>query len=425
MSVKLIWVSFGHLLDNFLLTGTANLSFNCSHSSYIKRKVRVHGDYVVIFNAFNSQRCPPCDREVTITTHGGLGYLRYVPILAENWQAAISFALYVPNEAAFQIATSIMATMQTCSSHANNFATVHFYFPKAEANDSAVLERRLEVLKETRMAVDEQEYTEECGVSSTPWTKHVIPQSALSKQVPYPINAGRNIAIEGATTMYILPSDVKLVPGPRFLSHKFLRMIRERRDLKLEERPDVAFALHLFEVDDKTGDFPMPDKRILMENIRTRRAFRFHIKGCKECYTMPFADEWERGLGPDGSPVEPRDPTSDLPVRIHSKATREGTFAAWDPIVIAMKSAFPRYDERLTWQGKRDRKPQMFEMCAQNFTFAILEEGFLVHQPGVKPLRPQPEWRKAVISRQSALIDGQIRAELVAKYPDAADRCSL
>ncbi|CAG0922247.1 unnamed protein product [Notodromas monacha] len=120
--------------------------------------------------------------------------------------------------------------------------------------------------------------SEECGVSSTPWTKHVIPQSALSKQVPYPINAGRNIAIEGATTMYILPSDVKLVPGPRFLSHKFLRMIRERRDLKLEERADVAFALHLFEVDDKTGDFPMPDKRILMENIRTRRAFRFHIK---------------------------------------------------------------------------------------------------------------------------------------------------
>ena len=54
----------------------------------------------------------------------------------------------------------------------------------------------------------------------------------------------------------------------------------------------------------------------------------------------------------------------------------------WEPIYIADKSLVD-FNERLSWEGRRDKMVQGFEMCLANYDFAILNNGFVIHR-GIK-----------------------------------------
>lgn len=62
---------------------------------------------------------------------------------------------------------------------------------------------------------------------------------------------------------------------------------------------------------------------------------------------------------------------------------RVGEFYRWEPIYIGTNSE-PFYDERLSWEGRRDKMSQGYALCVLDYEFHILNNGFLVHKPGIK-----------------------------------------
>jgi len=44
----------------------------------------------------------------------------------------------------------------------------------------------------------------------------------------------------------------------------------------------------------------------------------------------------------------------------------------------------PLYDEGLSWDGYQDKMAHMHRLCLLNYKFAVLDNAFLVHKPGVK-----------------------------------------
>lgn len=64
-----------------------------------------------------------------------------------------------------------------------------------------------------------------------------------------------------------------------------------------------------------------------------------------------------------------------------AKRTRKRN--SWEPLYIGTNDE-PLYDERLSWDGKRDKMSQMYEMCLLNYDLLILDNAFLVHAPGIK-----------------------------------------
>ena len=66
---------------------------------------------------------------------------------------------------------------------------------------------------------------------------------------------------------------------------------------------------------------------------------------------------------------------------------------------------------------------QMYEMCAKNYEFAVIEDGFLVHQPGIKIATSVPDWRKALIDKQHNTLNTEVIEELRKKFPDSTNFC--
>lgn len=113
---------------------------------------------------------------------------------------------------------------------------------------------------------------------------------------------------------------------------------------------------------------------------------------------------------------------------------RTGYYVHWEPIYIGTH-ADPHYDERLSWEGKSDKMPQVshsallqsssklnniiysqgYALCVMDYEFHILDNAFLVHKPGIKVLKKDN--RRAMLSgKTNQLIRKIIYPELKIMY---------
>ena len=131
----------------------------------------------------------------------------------------------------------------------------------------------------------------------------------------------------------------------------------------------------------------------------------FHFNTCYKCQRIPNFYHWI---------------VSDL----HEKQMR--IFDSWkrsylqkymEPIYVASKSSLlPAFDERLSWEGQRDKMLQAYEMCLADFTFSVLNNGYAIHR-GIKTLSPLEKFDPdEKIGRQNEIIYREIVPELHAKY---------
>lgn len=100
-------------------------------------------------------------------------------------------------------------------------------------------------------------------------------------------------------------------------------------------------------------------------------AIFFHKWVCDSCQNFPDRDKWIGEVG------------SNQTLNIFRVTKRQRDRSAWEPLYIGT-NAEPLYDERLSWDGKRDKMSQMYEMCLMNYDVLILDNAFLVHAPGIK-----------------------------------------
>ncbi|KAI9578977.1 hypothetical protein GQX74_005860 [Glossina fuscipes] len=199
------------------------------------------------------------------------------------------------------------------------------------------------------------------------------------KKLLYPVNVGRNIARDAATTHFILASDIELYPSPGLMKN--------------------VFPLSIFEVE---GSAPVPrDKTELQEFLRTGKAIPFHKRVCASCHGVPKSKEWMAA-----------NETDDLCVFHIGKRT--GYFVHWEPIYIGTH-AEPHYDERLSWEGKSDKMTQGYALCVLDYEFHILDNAFLVHKPGIKVLKKDNR-RAMLASKTNQLIRKIIYPELKIMY---------
>lgn len=95
-----------------------------------------------------------------------------------------------------------------------------------------------------------------------------------SNKILYPVNVGRNVAREEATTHFLLASDIELYPSTNFIPD-FLELIRRQLMIstKATTRPRV-YPLNLFEVQ-KNATVPA-NKTQLVQMLKTNDAIPFH-----------------------------------------------------------------------------------------------------------------------------------------------------
>lgn len=195
------------------------------------------GEFWVLYNYVTANRTYACHESVTYTTHADFTFLDNLQPLIERWRGPISLALYAPGTDFASTLASIRYLRKCSSPLISEYVTFHVYFEAKHLPKT---------IPKQRDAVDGDAYVD-CS-APPPWQNVSVASMYRSlKKLLYPVNVGRNVARDSATTHYILASDIELYPSPGIIGD-FLEMIRRQEGPLLHDKPKV-FPLCLFEVE--------------------------------------------------------------------------------------------------------------------------------------------------------------------------------
>ncbi|XP_014251105.1 beta-1,4-glucuronyltransferase 1 [Cimex lectularius] len=342
------------------------------------------GDFWVLHNYIKAERQFKCWESITYTTHADYTFLDNLEPLLDRWKGPISLAMHAPGYD-FNKSIETIRYLRDCSPQPiSEFVTFHFFFPNKHLP---------KVVPKPWQALEGDKYN--CSLQP-PWVDKATYKA--EKKLTYPINVGRNIAREMATTHYILASDIELYPSPGVIPD-FLDMVK-RHDPPLKHKKPKVFPLSIFELE---ANMSLPsDKTELVAMLKNGTAIPFHKRLCPGCHNVPHTKEWLKANSTMGG------------LRVFHIGKRTGYFIHWEPIYIGTNSD-PFYDERLSWEGKSDKMTQGYILCVLDYEFQILDNAFLVHRPGIKKLKRDPV-RAMQASKTNSLIKYKIFPELKILY---------
>ncbi|VVC30626.1 Hypothetical protein CINCED_3A011468 [Cinara cedri] len=293
-----------------------------------RRRIAQRGDYWVLYNYVAARRWFRCDESITYTTHADFTFLDNLEPLIDRWRGPISVALYTPGADFVPTLSSIRYLRQCGSPLIAEYVTFHLYFGSGHVPKWVPHGDR-----------DINAPVANCS-TPPPWTSATAAYKG-QKKLLYPVNVGRNVARESATTHYVLPSDIELYPSPGVIDG-FMDFVR-RQDPPLRRPKPMVFPLPIFEL---ASNMKLPaDKKELVTMLKNGSAITFHKKVCPDCHTVPKFKEWA------GAKPKPG-------IRVFHTGKRTGYHLHWEPIFIGTHND-PLYDERLSWEGKMDKMTQV------------------------------------------------------------------
>lgn len=113
----------------------------------------------------------------------------------------------------------------------------------------------------------------------------------------------------------------------------------------------VVFVMPVFEV---SSDSPVPEnKEQMMKLLKKQKAVVSHESSCPACQKFPFLEEWMSETTGNLEGGEVIDTMSVL-----GQTYRTLPYRSWEPIHVGTDQD-PMYDERLSWEGMRDKMTQV------------------------------------------------------------------
>uniref|UniRef100_A0A1E1XPP9 Putative glycosyltransferase n=2 Tax=Amblyomma TaxID=6942 RepID=A0A1E1XPP9_AMBSC len=338
------------------------------------------------------------DESVTLTTQATHEFLQHVPVLCSRWQGPVSVAVFAPGTD-YAVVMDKIAFLRRCDDpcvSAN--VTWHIvYDVDHEPPAAVVVNSSADFL---------QSWNGSC--SSDVMGRDYMEFRKMHKMT-YPINVLRNVARRRARTRYVLASDIELYPSANIIP-RFLTLVAERRRRNATEaRAPQVFVLPIFEVQSKQR--PPLTKRVLLQMLHNKTAIFFHKWVCDQCQKFPKREEW----------IE-RVPEDDDALDVLTTTKRDRTKRSWEPIYIGTNDD-PFYAEELTWEGKRDKMSQSYELCLRGYDFHILDNAFLVHAPGIKTIIASEERRRVPYVKVNNAHHARIMNSLKSRYPTLSKDC--
>ncbi|XP_018321905.1 beta-1,4-glucuronyltransferase 1-like [Agrilus planipennis] len=361
-----------------------------------------------------AERSVRCYESVTYSTQGDLNFLDNLVPLVERWKGPVSVSVYAPGTD-FLLALRTIQYLRECTSP---LIKEYLAFNPLLPDDN----------------MQQQEYIR-CEMKPPYQIVNRDQQFKTKNNLLYPINVARNTARVAAQTHFILSSDIELYPSPNFIP-KFLELIAKSEELLQDYKPQSrklccatnilfrflvyyedqvflkdlvincsnimkkVFVLPHFEVDED-NEVPM-DKTTLVKMVENKSAVFFHEHLCRRCHMIPYYNRWLRT------------PESDK-IDVFGKTKRFGLRKSWEPFYVGTNDD-PLFDERLSWEGQKNKMTQNYILCILDYTYIILDNAFLVHKPGIKKAKVQMNKYMEIVNETSVLVKKTIKPEIDSIY---------
>ena len=240
----------------------------------------VDGPYFVLYNFFKASNVYGVNESVTYTTHITTEFIKNVEEIANEWNGPISIAVFAPSVDYCSVVSQIVRLRACGSESVYEKVSWHLYWPKEHP---PILNWK--ILPE--------ENNVSCETKESPQSSHHLEQG-----IGYPINVGRNVARQSASTWYVFACDIELHPS-RNMSQQFISFIKEaasRKHSKLLQFWPQVYVTPVFEVKQTVPR----TKEDLIQQINKGNAVYFHKHICPRCHKIPGLNLWLRNLGRKG-----------------------------------------------------------------------------------------------------------------------------
>lgn len=310
------------------------------------------------------------DLSVTYTTQGSYEFLQHAEQLCKRFDGPVSIAVYAPSSE-FQIAVNLIYYLRECGHPCvrHNISwhmiydtlmkvdnlDIHKYPDEFLIDNNVNLNFNCSVRYKDYMSALTSIYDRDGDRSLNVRAKN---------HLPYPINVLRNVARLSANTKYVLASDIELYPSTNIV-RMFRKMLAKEKKGQLKlvnaEKPHV-YILPIFEVEVNVS---APETKLqLVQMLKKGTAIPFHKWVCDACQNFVDREKW------------PTETVSPKELNIFRSTKRKKTY--WEPLYIGTNDE-PLYDERLSWDGKRDKMSQVTlerVMAIFNLQLPILNSQF-------------------------------------------------
>ncbi|XP_074601557.1 beta-1,4-glucuronyltransferase 1-like [Brevipalpus obovatus] len=392
----------------------AKSSFELSESNYLRHlsnpalssqskwwTIENRTSYTVIKNYIPSENINLIDPDsVTLSTQGTYEFLYHVENLCKRWDGPLSVAVYAPGED-FLASLHLIGFMGMCCDRCvRQNVSWHMIYDMRHGP-------KPEEIKFPAKLINYSEY--DCSTPLEQMISSYENTYRSGNKLPYPINVARNVARLSVKTKYLLASDIELYPSLNIVSmfKKLLERERSSQVPNINPRVPHVYVLPIFEVN--TGLNPPLTKVQLNHMMKKKEAIFFHYWVCDACQNFPDRKEWIDAIPADAS------------LNIFRVTQRLRSRSSWEPLYIGT-NAEPLYEERLTWDGKKDKMSQMFEMCLLNYDLLILDNAFLVHAPGIKRIDMKDQQKRLPFIKLNERTYKTIVSKLVKKYKSVNNR---
>lgn len=365
--------------------------------------------FMTVINYIRANKSFNYNSSITLTTQASTNFLHHTVELCKRWDGPISVAIFSPGEA-LKNAVTLIKFMRMClpapiNACIRDKVTWHFVYNEQQGPSMSELKYPEAYLDRENQPLfsNHDQCPKFLGPDPIDLVKQFEAQLQTTNHPPstlYPINILRNTARLAATTRYVLASDIELYPSIDLVP-KFINFV-SNHNVRAEHKSDkYVFTLPIFEV--KANCSPPKTKSDLLKMIVKGDAIFFHKYVCDACQNFPNRLEW----------IKEHENDEKSPIFIATKRVRSRN--SWEPIFIGTNED-PLYDERMSWDGRRDKMSQMYEMCLQDYTLLVLRDAFLVHAPGIKHIVESDQKKRLQFIRKNNRIYDSAIANLKQKY---------
>ncbi|EFO25059.1 hypothetical protein LOAG_03427 [Loa loa] len=275
---------------------------------------------------------------ITLVLHISYDYLSdNILEQLESWDGPVTFVVTIPSAEVYKKIRKIRETLSRFPSQVLHRLSAHMLFQSKYGCKKNVIDKLNETNRDWR----------------------------------YPVNVARNVARMFVRSKYVLISDSEFVFSEGFET-KMCALARNQ----LTRNPKTALVVRIFEVSDTIKEMPR-NKAELRELFFKGLAVEFHARYKMTEHTIPHLDQW----------FNKRENKQDVNINSVLKFSRRG----WEPQFVSLNT-IPLHDENFPF-SLRDNTVLRWEMCRQNYTFALVNDLFMAHR-GIKTVYHLPLTRK-------------------------------
>jgi hypothetical protein len=293
------------------------------------------------------------ESSVTYTTQASYEFFPHAEQLCRRFDGPISIAVYAPGSEV-HLAVNLIYHLRECAHQCvRNNVSWHMVFDAAisppsfdstKSPDEMLIEARFNMIFDCAESYDKFARRMQDQLFPTRNAAGQTEHVRQAKNLPYPINVLRNVARLSAPTRHVLASDIELYPSINIVS-MFGELWQRQKAAEVESvkagRPQV-YVLPIFEVEsNSTAPETKPQLSVM---LKAGSAIFFHKWVCDSCQSFVNRDKW----------IQETANASRL--NIFRRTQRKRSY--WEPLYIGTNDE-PLYEERMSWNGKRDKMSQV------------------------------------------------------------------